>query len=68
MTGVCFACGDELVEDASRYGACATCRTFGCERCGIETSWDQGCADAYPGVCDRCWVELQTKGPACGSS
>lgn len=48
---------NELVA-AGQPAECSGCQTFRCSRCERWVSWDRGCADDMPGLCDDCWVVI----------
>lgn len=37
---------------------CVDGELWTCTRCGLVTCPEDGCADAYPDLCDNCWVEV----------
>jgi len=40
---------------------CSGCERWVCNRCGEVVSYEQGCADDTPGLCDDCVWEIERK-------
>lgn len=47
--------------DSKEQYSCNCCETFVCNRCERRVSWDFGCADDMPALCDDCSYELHQK-------
>ena len=51
----CTNCDSNEELLAKHQYECDECETFVCNRCEQRVSWNRGCADDMPTLCDDCW-------------
>lgn len=47
-------CGKVDHIEGEEHAECIECETFRCPRCERWCSWEMGCADDMPALCDDC--------------